>query len=213
MRFVIAGGGRIGSGLAELLVKEKHDVVVIEKDEKRAEQLGEALDALVLYGDASNRKILRDAGIEKCDALAVSTSDDKTNLMICEVAKPFHVPVIVARVNDSSNESIFAELEITATVNTTMSSVIAFKNVLESGGKKLVSVVADGSAGIYEKTILKGSKIIGKPLKGVRGEFAIAGVERKGEYMKPDPDIKVREGDILILCVPLSDIKKLGRAF
>jgi trk system potassium uptake protein TrkA len=213
MRFIITGGGRIGSGLAELLVKEKHDVVVIEKDEKRAEQLGESLDALVLYGDATSRKILKDAGVEKCNALAVVTNDDKTNLMICEVAKPFNVPVMVSRVNDSSNESIFSELQITATVNTTTSAVLAFKNVLESKGRRLVSVVADGNAGIYEKTVAKGSGVIGKALGEVKGGFVVVGIDRKGEYMKPDPETKIKEGDVMILCVPLAEIKNLSKIF
>ncbi|RLJ08403.1 MAG: hypothetical protein DRP16_01445 [Candidatus Aenigmatarchaeota archaeon] len=112
MRIMIVGGGSVGGRLAEILVKEKNEVVVIEKEEKIAEALGERLDALVLYGDATDRKILKDGNIEKCGAFFALTADDKTNLMVCEVAKSFKVPVIVARVNDISNEPFLWSLEL-----------------------------------------------------------------------------------------------------
>ena len=77
----------------------------------------------------------------------------------------------------------------------------------------MVSLVADGNAGIYEKTVPKGSDVIGKTLGEVKGGFVVAGIERKGEYMSPDPGTKIREGDILIICVPLADIKNIAKLF
>ncbi|MCK4532001.1 MAG: NAD-binding protein, partial [Candidatus Aenigmarchaeota archaeon] len=58
MKVIVVGGGRIGEALSRLLIKEKHDVVVVEKDEKLAEELAEKLDALVLHGDGTDKNIL-----------------------------------------------------------------------------------------------------------------------------------------------------------
>ncbi len=213
MRVIIVGGGDVGSNLAELLVKEKHDVVVIESDQKRAEELGEKLDALVLHGDASNRKILNDANIKKCDALLALTSDDKTNLLVCEVAKSFNVPTIIARVSDSSNEPIFTKMGITATVNTITTAVMAFKRLLETPGKRLVYLVGGNKAQVFERTVTKDSKIVNKKVGDLKNNFIIAGIMRDGDLLKPKDDTKIQEGDTLIICSPVEEAKKVDKLF
>lgn len=211
MRVMIVGGDSIGERLAEILIKEKNDVIIVESDEKLAESLGEKLDALVLCGDATDRKVLRDGNIESCNAFFALTGDDKTNLMACEVAKSFKVPVIVARVNDISNEPIFVELGITAAINTTTTAVLAFKRVIDEPEKHLINYVAGGKAVIFEKVVQRDSKILDKPISSLKNNFTIAGIYRNGEYMKPEGDIKIMEGDILIICSPLEEVKKIDK--
>ncbi len=213
MRIMIVGGGSVGGRLAEILVKEKNEVVVIEKEEKIAEALGERLDALVLYGDATDRKILKDGNIEKCDAFFALTADDKTNLMVCEVAKSFKVPVIVARVNDISNEPIFMELGITAAINTTTAAILAFKKVIDEPEKHLINYVAGGKAVVFERAVQKKSKIVDKKIGSLKNRFVISGVYRNGEYIKPEPETKIMEGDILIICTPLEEVKNIDSWF
>lgn len=213
MKIIIAGGGAIGSKLAELCVKEKHDVVIAEKDDKIAEKLGETLDALVLKGDASERKILMDGDIEHADALVAMTGDDKTNLMICEVAKDFKVPKIVARVNDTESEEVFMKLGITASINTTTSVVFAFKKALEKSGERLLSLVAGEKAEVFEKVVSKNSKISGKKVSEIQNNFIIGAAHRNGELIKIKPDTVIREGDILVVCVPVEEVKRVTGLF
>jgi trk system potassium uptake protein TrkA len=213
MHIIIAGGGNLGTKLSELLVKENHNVVLIEKNERVAERLGETLDALVLHGDASDRKILKDADIENCDALIVMTGDDKTNLMICEVAKSFNVSVIISRVNDASNEPIFIKLGITACINTTTSAVLAFKKALEEPEKHLINIVAGEKALVFERVVSKESKIINKEIDKISKNFIIAAIYRNGELVKPKPETKILEGDVLIVCAPIEEMKRVNKLF
>jgi len=213
MHVIIAGGGRLGEALANLLVNEKHDVVLIEKDEKLSEELAERLDALVLHGDASESKILKDANIEKSDAVVAMTGDDKTNLMICEVAKSFKVSSIVSRINRVTNEGIFVKLGITASINTTTSAVLAFKKVLEKPGKRLVNLIAGEKAEVFEMLVSEGSGAIDKKIKELEKNFIIAAIYRNGELMLRKPDKRVQEDDILIICAPLEEGKKIEGLF
>ncbi|MEM5812088.1 MAG: TrkA family potassium uptake protein [Candidatus Aenigmatarchaeota archaeon] len=107
MRLVIAGGGGFGERLAEEFSKSD-DVIVIEKDESRADFLGERLQALVLLGDASDKIILRHAGVERCDVFVAATGDDNTNSSLCELAKSFGVKKIISRLNNPENEGLFS---------------------------------------------------------------------------------------------------------
>ncbi len=213
MRIIIAGGGNIGEKLAELCSKEKHDVVVIEKEEKIAEKLSESIDALVLCGDASDRKILKDADIEHSDAIVAMTGDDKTNLMVCEVAKSYNIPIVVARVNDTESESVFMKLGITAAINTTTSVIFAFKKALEKPGEKIISLVAGEKAEILDKVVSKKSVITGKKVEDISNKFIVAAIYRNGEFMRPKNNTQIREGDILTICVPVEDVKGVEKLF
>ncbi len=213
MKIMITGGGQLGTKLAELCAKEKHDVVVVEKEEKVAEKLGEKLDALILHGDATDRKILKDGDIEHCNALVALTGDDKTNLMICEVAKDFKVPTIVARVNDTSSEEIFMKLGITASINTTTSAVFAFKKAIEKPGERLVSLVAGEKAEIFEKVVSKRCKVTNKTLGEIVDDFIICAIYRNGELVKAKSDTKILEGDVLVICAPVESMKRVSGLF
>jgi trk system potassium uptake protein TrkA len=214
MKVIIVGGGHLGSELAGLLVKEKQDVVVVEKDDKRAEYLGENLDALVLNGDGTERRVLVDGSVKKCDALIAMTGDDKTNLLVCEIAKDFKVPTIVARVVDSSNDPIFSKLGITASINTTVSSILAFKRVIEEPGKRLVSLVAGEKAEVLERSVDSKSGAANRKVKDFEGErFTIAAIFRNGEFLKASPKERIQQGDSLIIVAPLEEIRKVDRLF
>lgn len=211
MKIIIVGGGSLGEALTEALIKEKNDVVVIEKDEKLAEVLAEKLDALVLHGDGSDIKILKDADYENSDSLVAMTGDDKTNLMVCEMAKSGGVKNIITRINDSSNETIFTKAGISNIINTTTAAVMAFKRSLEKPGKQLVSLVGGGKGQIFEVNIKKGSSFMGKTVSEVSKGFVICSLYRDDEFEIPKQKTKIKEGDILTICSPLKKVKKIEK--
>lgn len=211
MKVVIIGGGKLGEALAQLLIKEKHDVVVIEKNEKLAEELAEKLDALVLHGDGSNKNILKDANIQDVDAVVAVTGDDKTNLMVCEIAKNANVPTIITRINNSENETIFTKIGISNIIDTTRLSVLAFKQALERPGKQLTNIVAGGKGEVFEVTVREDSKIIGKKISEFAKNFVVAFVYRDDKCFIPKPDTKVKEGDILTIFSPVEEVRKIEK--
>lgn len=211
MKIIVVGGGKIGNSLTQLLAKEKRDVILVERDKNLAEDLAEKLDALVICGDGSDRKILKDANINSADAVVAATGDDKTNLMICELAKSVNVPTIVTRLNDSSNESIFSKLGISGIINTTSSAILAFKKVLEVPGKKLISVIGGDKAEIFDLTISEKSKFANQLVGEAAKNFVIAAISRDGEIIMPKIGTKIQEGDILTICAPTEEIKKIEK--
>jgi len=211
MKVIIVGGGSIGEALAELLIKEKHDVILIEKDEKLAEGLAERLDALVLHGDGTDKNILKDANIENVDAVVSVTSDDKTNLMVCEVAKSVNVPNIVARINQSDNEGIFTKIGITNLINTTKTAILAFKKALEKPGKQLINLIGEGRGEVFEVSINKESEFANKKVSDVANGFSIACIYRDDKLLIPKPETKIKEGDILTICAPLEKVRKIEK--
>ncbi|MBS7622418.1 TrkA family potassium uptake protein [Candidatus Bathyarchaeota archaeon] len=106
---VIVGAGGAGVYLASRLSSEGHKVTVIDIDADALKELTKkAPEASTIIGDASRIEVLRRAGLEKAKTLAVLTGDDDRNLSIAMLAKnEFHVPRVIARINDPKHEWLF----------------------------------------------------------------------------------------------------------
>jgi trk system potassium uptake protein TrkA len=87
LRVVVAGGGRVGARTARLLDERGHDVVVIEPDAARVDELSDAYIATLIQGDATRPSVLEQAGLERADVVAALSGRTGVNLATCMVAK------------------------------------------------------------------------------------------------------------------------------
>ena len=123
MYVVIAGGGKIGEYLANVLLESGNDVTIIEEDLETADRLSVVLQGryLVIHGDGCDSKYQEDAGIRRADVFVATTGQDDDNLVSCEIAqRVFNVPRCIARVNSPKNLRIFHEVGIECVSSTTL---------------------------------------------------------------------------------------------
>ncbi len=101
MNIVIVGCGRVGAFLARHLDKAGHHVTIIDLDRASFVHLPQDFNGTTLLGSGTDLDILRQAGIEKADALFTLTQGDNRNLMSAQIAKQiFGVKQVIAKVND-----------------------------------------------------------------------------------------------------------------
>ena len=118
MYVIIIGGGDLGRSLAREFLANNHEVLIIEKDVARCEQLKDELGSISLCSMGSEIATLTKAGIARADMLIAVTHEDDDNLTPCEIAKrKFNVPKVIAKVNNPKNEHIFVKLGIDCTAN------------------------------------------------------------------------------------------------
>lgn len=86
-RFVVAGGGRVGLQTAENLAEQGYEVMLIESDEQRVEELADAYVGPVIHGDATRPSILEQTDLAEADGIAALTDETGTNLAICMEAQ------------------------------------------------------------------------------------------------------------------------------
>jgi trk system potassium uptake protein len=109
MYVVIAGCGRVGSGIAKVLVAEGHDVTVIDESDDAFELLGDDFPGRFVTGATIDWDVLRQAGIEGADAFVAVTDGDNTNIVCAQIAQEeFEVTCAVARVYDPARAELFA---------------------------------------------------------------------------------------------------------
>ena len=130
MNILIVGCGRVGSELAGALSREGHTVAIVDANESAFDLLPPDYSGYCTVGIPIDLDVLREAGIENCDALAAVSQDDNTNIMVCQLAKEyFHLENILARIYDPRRENVFSHFGL-HTVCPTRLTVETVKNIL-----------------------------------------------------------------------------------
>ena len=120
MYVIVIGGGRVGYQLARHLLDRGEEVLLIEKDGRRAEWLESQLGSIVMTGDGDEMAFLETTGIERADVVMAVSGDDEDNLVALQLAKKrFNVPLTIARVNNPANVDIFKTLGVDEAISAT----------------------------------------------------------------------------------------------
>lgn len=155
MYIVIAGGGKVGSYLASVMLSSGNEVAVIDSDKNNADAMAVALEGeyLVINGDGCDSRFQEDAGIRHADVFVGTTGQDDTNLVACEIAqRVFHVPRVIARVNNPKNLRIFREVGIECVSATTLIAGLIEEEAL-MGSVSVVSSLTHGNVALSEFTV------------------------------------------------------------
>ena len=140
MNVLIVGCGKVGAELAATLSREGHSVTIVDANESAFEKLPPDYSGYCTAGIPIDRDVLREAGIENCDALAAVSPDDNTNIMVCQVAKEyFEVENIVARIYDPRRKNVFTHFGL-RTICPTNLTVETVKNLLMEEENKQILV-------------------------------------------------------------------------
>ena len=112
MFVLIIGGGKVGTYLARGLIKQQHEVVVIEKDARKAQMMTNLLETdVAIVGDGCDPNVLLQAGVQRADVVVADTGDDEDNLVVCVITKKHSQARCIARVNNPKNKMIFESLD------------------------------------------------------------------------------------------------------
>lgn len=102
MNIIIVGAGLTGIELARRLIQDKNNVVIIDNNPEIVSHISNRLDCMVLEADGNSLENLKEAGIEKADALVVVTNSDEVNMITCSLVDSLYPEITkIARVRNS----------------------------------------------------------------------------------------------------------------
>src|SRR5919107_3201915 len=162
MFVLVVGGGKVGYYLTKELIESGHEVVLMEKDRTRADQIADEIGSVVIPHDGCEGKYLGEAGCNRADIVAAVTGDDEDNLVICQMAKHhFDVPRTIARVNNPKNEALFKHLGVDELISPTRMVLASIEQEIPVRELLHLATLGSGELELIEAHLAPDSPAIG----------------------------------------------------
>jgi trk system potassium uptake protein TrkA len=202
---LVIGGGKVGYYLTKELIENGHEVVLMEKDNARAEQIADEIGSIVIANDGCEGKYLGEAGCARADIVAAVTGDDEDNLVICQMAKHhFSVPRTIARVNNPKNEALFRHLGVDEIVSPTRMILGSIEQDIPVHELLHLATLGEGELELIEAHLQPGSPAIGRAIRDLEipDGCSLFAVIRNGVAAPLTPEMMLADGDKVIAIGP-----------
>ena len=186
-RIIIAGGGNIGSKLAQAL-EHQYQVKIIEHSALRAQMLANDLSkCIVLQGDAADRELLLDENIQEIDVFCAVTNRDEANIMSAILAKRLGAHKVMALVNRPAFVDVIEGGEIDVAISPQQTTIGSLLTHIRRADVVNVHALRRGTAEALE-TIAHGdfktSQVVGRKIRDIRlPKGASIGALVRGEHV------------------------------
>ena len=206
MNIIIVGAGEIGKHLASSLSAESHNISVIEKDVKLAEELEQSIDAKVVKGNGSSVGDLVDADVGECELFLALTSSNTANLMSASMAKSMGVARVIARVHPGlqREEWLFdfkGHFNIDHLFSSERLTAIELAKFVRNPDSMVVEELARGRIELQQVKVGDESDACGITLRKLRSPTGIrvAMIEGPNGPFVPDAETVLQAGDVVTI--------------
>ncbi len=202
MKVILAGSGKILYYLARQFFRRGVDVRVVAPSEEEARELSRRFGASVLAGDATDPRVLYEAGAWRAHTVLALLPNDEDNLAICQIAgRMYRVPRTIALVNDPENEEVFRQLQVTTAISAT--GILSLIIEEQAGFEEIARMMAvgEGAVSVSEVLLREDAPAVGLSLKKLvlPEDTLLGGIIRGEKVLIPKGGTQLRPGDRLIL--------------
>jgi len=209
MKVIIMGCGKVGTQVSRRMAAEGHEVTVIDPDPASLARLGPEFKGRRLTGVGFDQKVLLDAGIERAEAFAATSTSDTANIVAARIARTiYHVPRVVCRLYDPRRAEIYKRLGLVTISVTTWGSERIYELLSHAELDTLLSF-GQGQVALVEAEVP--SRLVGRSVShvSVPGEIIVVAITRQGEAFLPILGSEFRHGDLVQFAVHASAMERL----
>ncbi len=222
LSILIVGCGKVGKTLVERLVKEGHDLSVIDKDPEVVMQIINTYDVMGVVGNGASYTTQLEAGVEQADLLIAVTGSDELNLLCCVVGKRAGDCEGIARVRtpDYSGDIGYLreKLGLAMIFNPEREAANTIARVLYMPTALDVISFSRGLAEMVRIKLPSGSVLANSKIselsRSLAGAILICAVERGDDIFIPDGSFELKAGDVISFISPVREgkrfLKRLG---
>ena len=218
MNILIVGCGKIGITILADMVKEGHNVTVMDINPQVLTELTDIYDVMSICGSASSCEILKEAGIENIDVFVAATGSDETNMLSCFLAKRMGAKHTIARVrnpehSDRSLKFMKQQLDISIILNPEHLAAGDIFDILKLPSAMKVEQFSRRNFQLIELKLKEKSVLDGMRLMEIRSkynaEYLICAVQREGSIYIPNGNFVLHSGDKIGIIAKDKEIQKL----
>ncbi|MDJ0623205.1 MAG: NAD-binding protein [Desulfocapsaceae bacterium] len=210
MRIVLSGANSTTVKAAAQFIKQGHEVILIELDKERIDELSENLDCSFLHGDAGKPSILEQTAPEECDFLFCLTDSDQVNIITSLLGRSMGFNKVITCIHDEDLLPLCDELDLTHTIvpDRTMSQYL--DNLVRGLDEIELSALLKNDARFF-------SFIVDKEDAGKVSELELPDKSkliyyyRDEDFFFADDDTTLRQGDEVVILTSseyLSDLQE-----
>ncbi|MDB5100639.1 MAG: TrkA-N domain protein [Cyanobacteria bacterium RYN_339] len=167
MYIVIAGGGLMGTSLAERLIANKHDVLVIDPDPAVCEFMQVELGAMVHAGSATSPRALEAIGLRRADIAVAMMRNDADNLAFLLLARSHGVPQRLVRMREKDFEQPYLLAGATAIASSVDPLIEQLYNHIEFPEIRSLMRLGKGGIDVFELTIPLEARVAGQTVEQI----------------------------------------------
>lgn len=213
MRVVILGASRFGEAIADTLIDAKHEVVLIDRDRQRLEELTERMDCGMIEGDGTLPTTLEEAYRDENDTFVAVTNASEQNILAALVARSVGYGRVIPQIVSRELMRVCRQLDLRDVINP---HATVAQSILEALQDR---VALDHETELQNQLRLKRVHIParhdGKTLDALDlpdSARAIARIRGEDECLV-DGDTQVAHGDYVLIALGHEDLDDLDRAF
>lgn len=208
MRIAFIGASEVTVRTAELLIDRGHEVIIIENNHAKVEELSDTMDCSFLEGDGSNPSILREVGPEQTDVLFCLSDSDQANIIASLVGRTLGFKRVIPSLQNPEFEDICKELDLEDTIlpSRTISRYLA--DMAEGLDILELSTVIKGEARFFSFTV---DKEKGRQVQDfdLPEQARIICYYRADQFFLAEESTQLRKGDEVVILTSSAAINEL----
>ena len=208
MRIVMIGASAIAIATAKLLLEDRHDVVIVEREKAKIDDLSESLDCGLLHGDGSKPAILQEAVPSSTDLLLCLTNHDQDNILASLVGRSLGFKRIVTKIEDPEFEYICAELGLSDTIIPDLNTARTLAEMVSGKASAELSAAIRGELSFFA-FVAREATTVGEV--ELPSEAKIILVYRGQEVIFAEADTKIEPKDEVVVLTHSKNLPKLRK--
>ena len=198
MRTVFIGAGEVSIETAKALVKKGYEVIIIETDKTKIDELSEEMDCSFLQGDGSRPDILREVNPEQTDFLFCLTDSDQANVIASLIGRSLGFKRVVTSIRDEQFEVICHELGLKDTIIPSRTISRYLEDMVGGTENVELSTVLKDEARFFTLIANQEDTVAAKDLKLPAGAKVIC-YYRDDTFSHADEETTFRIGDEIVI--------------
>ena len=211
--FVVIGLGRFGTQIAQKLYKMGYEVLVIDRNQEKIQQIADSVTQAVT-GDAQDIDVLYALGVRNCECAIVGIgSDMESSVITTKNLKELEVPYIVCKAHNQMHKRILEKLGADRVI-------IPEQEMADRLARKLVEpdildyIEISDDIKLVEKQVP--TSWFNKSIRdlSIRAKLGINVIAVKNGVditVAPGADYVIREGDIIVIVGKQDALDKLQK--
>ncbi|MDR1332496.1 MAG: Trk system potassium transporter TrkA [Tannerella sp.] len=208
MKVVIAGAGEVGTHLAKMLSRERHDIVIMDEDDEKLAFAHSGFDIQPVVGNPTSPKDLEDARVKKADLFVSVTPEEATNITACMLASNLGAQKTFARINNyeyllPKNRDLFEKIGVGSMIYPEMLAAKEIVAAVERPWTRQYWELFGGRLILIGVKVREQAPVVGKPLYELlannRKMYHIVAINRDNEMIIPRGRDVIQADDLVFI--------------